>query len=316
MNQTTLISRGLRPEFVEHLNGLYDAPGSWWRKMVDTDDFLLAIRENYINFYYLGSRLFELRDRTRGNKPPVGATHYKFLLRPEYRDRANDVECRFTSSDIKIIDGKVNLPDTAKEISHMFIPDLTDIGAVKEAIMNHKKHNERLCVHKVALNNPNIIDVEVAFHGESGRPDFASFQNAGQNTEITFFEAKMISSPDLRADGSANPKVIDQIQNYAELLRKAQKEIIESYSRVCCNLMKLKGGIRCPEHHEAPMRKQFRNVAEKGGLIVNCDPRLVIFDPEGHQVDKNWQSHREKLVNHPKLADRIVFWSVPKLWGL
>ena len=311
MTQATF-SRGLRPQFVEQLNELYDRPESWWRTMMDTEDLLLAVRENYVNIYYRGCSLLKLEDRT-GASEPVGTTHYKYLLRPEYSDRVRDVDHIFENKkEITIIDGKVNLPDAAGEFAHIFSRDLTNIDAIKKAAILYADR-EKACVHNFAINNPNIIDLEIAFRGETGQMDFASFQNTGHNTEIVFFEAKMISNPDLRADGCKDPKVIGQIQSYANLLRKTQKEIVESYSRVCSNFVKLRGGIRCPEVHEIPMSTQFMSVANRTGLIVNCAPRLVVFVPEDHQPDKNWKLHRDKLVNHRQLAGRVFFWSVPKL---
>ena len=54
-------SRGLRVEFVEALNELYDQPGSWWRRLVDDQGLFLAVRDNYVNVYWLGCSLLRLK---------------------------------------------------------------------------------------------------------------------------------------------------------------------------------------------------------------------------------------------------------------
>ena len=199
----------------------------------------------------------------------------------------------------------------------MFTKELADIGTVMEAAAPYAE-SEKTCVHHFALNNPNIIDLEIAFPtgGSRKQIDFVSFQNTSRGTEINFFEAKMIVNPELRASGSGAPRVIDQIQTYTDLLRTNQEEIIESYRQICSNFAKLRGRIRCPKVHEMSMRGQFESIAHREKLIVNCAPRLVVFVPTDHEPDENWEFHRDKLVNHPQLAEPVVFWSVPRRWIL
>ena len=85
-------SRGLQVEFVEALNELYDQPGSWWRRLVDDQGLFLAVRDNYVNVYWLGCSLLRLKPQEGG---VFGEVHYKYLLRP-----------RLTTSEyIKIVDG-------------------------------------------------------------------------------------------------------------------------------------------------------------------------------------------------------------------
>jgi hypothetical protein len=44
----------LDQEFIDALNQLHDQPGSWWRRLVDSKDVFLAIRNNAINAYSCG----------------------------------------------------------------------------------------------------------------------------------------------------------------------------------------------------------------------------------------------------------------------
>ena len=81
MTQTNF-GRGLDQGFVKKLNELYDQSDSWWRALVDDDDLFLAVRDNYINVYYLGCSLLKLTWKP-GSGDVVGETHYKYLLRPQ-----------------------------------------------------------------------------------------------------------------------------------------------------------------------------------------------------------------------------------------
>ena len=47
-------------QFVEALNELYDQPDSWWRRLVDDRSLFLAVRDNYVNVYWLGCSLLRL----------------------------------------------------------------------------------------------------------------------------------------------------------------------------------------------------------------------------------------------------------------
>ena len=70
-------NRGLDDAFVTAFNGEYDK-GGWLRGLVDDSEIFLAIRENYVNFYYRGGSLLKLECL---DGAMVGQIHYKYLLR-------------------------------------------------------------------------------------------------------------------------------------------------------------------------------------------------------------------------------------------
>ena len=223
-------NRGLDDAFVDALNQEYEKDG-WWRQFVDDRDIFLAIRENHVNAYYRGCSLLRLDWKANAI---VGKTHYKYLLNSAL-DRPY----------VEIVDGRANLRDDTRSL---FLSGLNNIGALKKAAEPYAGP-EKSGVHDILASNPNILDVEIAF-GTGGtdesdpsapRVDFAAIQDSGEDAKIVFFEVKHFDNGDLRASGDVEPKVIQQIETYSRLLRENRNAVIDSYRRVCRNLLGLRG---------------------------------------------------------------------------
>ena len=298
MTQPTF-SRGLQAEFVEALNELYDQPDSWWRRLVDDPGLFLAVRDNYVNVYWLGCSLLRLKPQAGGVS---GEVHYKYLLRPRLA----------TSEYIKVVDGR---PEPLPPVEELFTQSLAEIDALKKAAGPYAGA-EKAGVHDVVLSNWNVVDIEIAFATDSNdetassvpRLDFAALRRRNQHVEIVFFEAKDFTNPELRRRGDANPEVIDQIETYSRLLRDRHHEIVDSYRRVSGNLLRLRGlDKRHAERHE-----MLKGIADGSTpLKVNVAPRLVVFGFDADQRDgKNWRPHRDKLRS--QLGDRVIFRGSPK----
>ncbi len=294
MTQTNF-RRGLDQEFVEKLNELYDQSDSWWRALVDDDKLFLAVRDNYINVYYLGCSLLKLTWKPKTGDV-IGKTHYKFLLQPQLNLYVN------------IIDSK---PPSLPPVKDMFTKNMADINALKKAAKPYAG-DEKTGVHNIVLANPNIVDLEIAFAAGSSDEadksasliDFAALKKTGPGFEIVFFEAKDFSNGDLRASGGADPKVIGQIDKYSGLLRNYCDAVTESYRRVCGNLFDLRGlAERHPERHE-----RLKGIADGSTpLTVNDAPRLVVF---GFDEDQRSGTYGERLRDKLKGKlgdDRALF---------
>ena len=101
---------------------------------------------------------------------------------------------------------------------------------------------------------------------------------------------KHFDNGDLRASGDAEPKVVRQIETYSRLLRENRNAVIDSYRRVCCNLL----GLRGLEERYATLEGIANNSRE---LLVDEDPVLIVFGFDADQKDgANWRPHREKLA--------------------
>ncbi len=292
MTQTNFI-RGLDQEFVEKLNELYDQPDSWWRALVDDDKLFLAVRDNYVNIYYLGCSLLKLTWNPKtGDGDVVGETHYKYLLKPSLTG----------SNYIKIVDGQ---PES-QQLEDMFTKNLADTDDLKKAAKRYAG-SEKTGVHNIVLANPNIVDLEIAFAASSSDSasliDFAALKKTDRGFEIVFFEAKDFSNGDLRASGGADPKVIGQIDKYSGLLRNNCDKVTNSYRQVCRNLFDLRGLAK--RHHKR--HEILKGIADGSTpLTVNDAPRLVVFGfNEAQRVGNDWKRHLNKLKD--KLGeDRVL----------
>ena len=294
MTQTNF-RRGLDPEFVKKLNELYDQSDSWWRALVDDDKLFLAVRDNYVNIYYLGCSLLKLTWKP-GSGDVVGETHYKYLLRPELKKYVN------------IIDSK---PPSLPPVKDMFTKNMADINALKKAAKPYAG-DEKTGVHNIVLANWNVVDLEIAIAASSRdeedksapRIDFAALKKTGPGFEIVFFEAKDFSNGALRASGDADPKVIGQIERYKNLLEENRGEISDSYHLVCGNLRNLQGLAK--RHHDR--HEILKGIADGSTpLTVNDAPRLVVF---GFDEDQRSGTYGKRLRDKLKAKlgdDRALF---------
>ena len=277
-------NRGLTDEFVCALNKEYDK-GGWWCRFVHDEDIFLAIRENYVNAYYRGCSLLRL---SLEGDAIVGQIHYKYLLRPSMSNEY----VRFSSGKLKLDDAGTKFLTTVSEVD--------SLDSLKRAATPYAGA-EKTGVHNIlkAKANGNIFDVEIAFgkdEADSGAPrlDFAALQASGDDVKVVFFEAKHFdtSRKALRTTG-AKPGVVEQIEIYRCKLCDNHDAIVESYSRVCCNLRSLHGvAKRHPERHAI-----LESIASgQRNLDIDPNPVLIVFGFDGDQKDgKHWKPHREKL---------------------
>lgn len=274
----TTFNRGLNDAFVTAFNREYDT-GGWLRRLVDDKEVFLAIREQYVNFYYRGCSLLRLACLD-GNM--VGQVHYKYLLRA-------DLDHPY----ITVCDGRPEFRNGAQDL---FLHSFADIGALKQAAEPYVG-SEKAGVHHIVLSNPNILDVEIAFRigrttksaASAPRVDFAAIRDA----TVVLYEAKHFNNHELRAEGNSVPRVAGQIETYRGVLEAHRDAVISSYRRVCCNLLSLHGmAERHPERHA-----MLKDIAS-GPYSLELDPRpkLVVFGYDtGQWGETNWQQHHKKL---------------------
>ena len=263
-------NRGLDDDFVKWLNKMYSS-GGWWRDLVDDESLFLAIRKNYVDVYYRGSRLLKLEKNRKGSVDP------KFLPK-DYQNKSDNI--------VKDDNGFI---------------DKLDVTKLKEGIDLHKSTpdaDERECVHSIALTNSrkdswNVLDVSIAFEGERGVLDFATLEESDEDVKIVFYEAKLFSNPELRKKGG-KPEVIGQIDKYFCLLNDHQDEMIESYRRVFRNLQELKG---VAERNPERAKILGRIMEEPTQLAVEEEPKLVVFvQKEEDREDGRWKSEHLKKI--------------------
>jgi len=269
--------------FVDRLNREYNL-GGWWKAIADDRELFVAMRDEYINVYWKGNSLLKLRFK---DGELIGETHYKYLLRPEVE----------TQTYVRIENGQTKLAAPA----NLFMPDISDLAALKRAA-NVYAGDEKKGVHQIVMSNANVIDVEIAFsteHEKTGlltakRIDFSALKMAPSGPEIVFFEAKLFTNKELRADGPVVP-VFGQLNQYRNYLGDALNvsNLITSYRQTCGNLVSLEGVCN---RYGAMLEVMKEIAANKVDLKINSDVRLVVFGFDSDQKDgKVWAGHRQKL---------------------
>lgn len=284
-------SRYLVDGFVDALNAAYgDSSGGWWRNLADDRDVFVAIRGGYLNAYYKGNSLIRLD--LKGGKLS-GAVHYKYLLKPSF-------ELEYVS----VVDGRPKV----QEHGDFFLSDLSDISSLKKAATPYAGI-EKAGVHDIIKNNPNVVDVEIAFgsigadDGKATAPrvDFAALQEDADAVRLTFFEAKHFSNPELRSSGE-KPPVLVQVERYSKLLAAHADDVRVAYLRAFSHVQDMRGvGIR------HPVRDRLMQLAlsEEKPLVIDTLPRLVVFGFDDDQKRGTaWAPHRKKLRD--AIGDRLL----------
>ena len=277
--------RGLSPDFVDHLNGLYST-GGWWRNLVDDKELFLAIRDDYINFYFRGCSVLKLA-WSRRKRALTGEIHYKYLLKPSIKG----------SKYIKFGKCGIELPP---QLRSWFLDGLDDVNELKRA-MKRYADAEKSGVHNVVMKdkNPNVLDLEIAINKGKSAPriDLAALHDDTDRpgtVRLVFYEAKHFKNEELRSSTSEIP-VVDQMSGYSRLLNEYRGALLASYRQVCCNLYGLQGVSR----RNGRRHRILRDIATKSKeLEIDDQPRLIVFGFDKDQREgKNWKPHAEKLRN-------------------
>lgn len=86
--------RTLDQDFIDALNQLHDLPASWWRKLVDSTDVFLAIRNNCINAYSCGMSIGKIVREGRSIRLLVHEEYLTLTSRDPYVDLLSDQTSR------------------------------------------------------------------------------------------------------------------------------------------------------------------------------------------------------------------------------
>jgi hypothetical protein len=278
----------LSQPFIEALRQEADRDG-WWRDILADPTLVIATRGRSLNVYWKGQSLF--RASFVGRALTV-TTHEKFLLDPTLdgqvplqTDGTFDVAALLHKGFLRRYEGK----DTLCKMK-------SAAGAFANA--------EKAGCHEVAIRNPNVIDVEVAFPGKymfggkqttAPRVDLAAVETDGAGARLVFWEAKTYDNGDLRAlnEGSA-ARVCGQVEQYRQILTQGREIVEGSYARVAANLVAFSemGWAR-------PLSKVIEAVGTgEATLRLHDEPAvgLIVFGFDaGQRAEKRWVGHRGKL---------------------
>lgn len=286
--------QGLSDGFVAALNDLHAAPeGEWWRKMLADPDLFVAIRTEYLNVYYRGCSLAKIKpDKKKG---VVLSTHYKYLLHPSL----DDPYVKATAGGCYALDG---LRDRA------FIRSPESISELKRASKPYAG-GEKDYVAGMLRKSETVLDVEVALSQDAeGESETAKAKrldiSALAGNAIYFFEAKLFSNSELRADteSEAVAAVLHQIETYETLLTQRQADILHGAKAASQNIKKLHG------MRERRVATATKLLACGDELTVQTKPYLIVGSFDDDQKNgEAWMPHRTRLVK--ALGGRIILHS-------
>ncbi len=278
--------RGLDEPFIDALNSEYGKSG-WWKRIVDDKDLFIAIRNGYLNVYFNGGSVLELR---HAGGELVGKTHFKHLL--NLATESNDDYIRFSGGKFSPV-----------EIGKSYRDIASDIEGIKKSIKLYQG-DEKAGVHHIILDNCNVIDTEIAIPGENARIDFAALQRCKGRMNIVFFEAKTYSSPDIRSQN--RPAVLEQICRYNTMICGRREELEEAYRQVLRNVLCLEGW----------RDRRHPVLSEAAACDLHVDPkiRLVIFgfDAPQRRAAEDGSNGAFRRLRHCLGEDRVLTRGDPK----
>lgn len=161
--------RSISEKFIGHLEKEV-AKGGWWTDVLADPKLIVALRGTYLNVYWCGMSLFKVNEESSGL---TVTTHEKYLIDPKL------------AGQVPLIDG---LFDIESLIKRAFVPayEKTSLKKMKDAAGYFSKTEKTGC-HKIAVRNPNIIDVEITFPGKVSLGD-GSDDKQGPRVDIASVE--------------------------------------------------------------------------------------------------------------------------------
>ncbi|MFN4259511.1 MAG: hypothetical protein ACK4RK_09430 [Gemmataceae bacterium] len=264
--------RTLDQEFIDALNQLHDLPASWWRKLVDSTDVFLAIRNNSINAYSYGMSIGKIR---------WNGSHIALEVHEEYLS---------LPSRVRYLDVLASGTSQARPVAHDEIGYIKNLDRIKKRA-GRFAGEERKGTNKIACDVLTVIDMEAAYEpGRENEPNPESQREVSDdrgrldlvvlsgNLKLLAFEAKLFSNSELRARGT--PKVCDQLQAYHATISDRHDELVQAYTRLVGTFASLRGSF-----FGKRLRHPSWAAALKGPASLTMDPipRLLIFDYDGLQ---------------------------------
>ncbi len=278
--------RGLDADFMRRLEALAGESG-WFANVLADEDLILGIRNNYLNVYWHGQSLFKVERPSESGALKV-TTHPKYLLDPDLSKPVPFDGSGFSVDRVEALireyKGKETLP-LMKRAAKVYA------GEEKDG------------VHVVARKDRNVVDTEVAFHCErdgdkqgryAPRIDLACFEDVGSSIRLRFWEAKLYSNKEIRAEGNTEAPVVRQVRDYRELVSKHREDVAKSYQVVACNLVEIAGWVS-PQRAVGQLVKQ---VAGGKPFEIDTPPvvGLIIYGFDNDQKGSNgWKTHIAKL---------------------
>lgn len=319
-SEMKMFKRGLSTGAMLSLERLArDAGENWWKEVLGTKDLLLAVRGEYLNAYVKGQSVFKIafeKDELDGVQPRL-AIHYKYLIKPSLEKKDPYIS----------FDGKTFAVDPAMIVHTVYQSRLTLPQLIRTA--SRFAGAEKAGVHKIAQNEPKVVDLEVAFTltGESDGPSAPRMDIAvlvpdkKDGVSLVFCEAKCADNKELweledesqqkRPTGPSERKiaVVAQIDKYQTFIRRENEHLAKAYTKVCKTLVHL--------NRQDPDRK-LDDLIEKvasgiAKLSIHPHVYLLVYDFDDDQKKGAVQRRRDALRAN---GVRVIAKGDPKSFSL
>lgn len=223
----------------------------------------LAIRDTYVNFYAQGQSLAQVKFYQRER-------NLAFRVHKSYCDAKQDakdyvsVDCGASAADLR------RWRDTA--------------------LGHDSKKAEKVFVDQLVGANANVIDVEMALPAPdtddasvvktAPRADLVLLEPCDGGHRIVFWESKLSTNPEARAQGEAAPKVSRQLQTYKDwFIGDRPRQVVDAYRRACELFVQFHELAKSVNPDIAPLGEAIKAVAAGDGeLWLDTKVRLVIDD--------------------------------------
>jgi hypothetical protein len=291
-----MFKRGISFEFVEALRRLAKEEGpNWWTEVLADDDLFIAVRDEKLDVYRRGQALFQVFCTPAG--VVYADTHPKYLLDPDMGKRV-----AFDGSSFE-------LPASAA-LMDRWVPGVT-LDKMKRAAKLFAER-EKTAVHAVVRQNPDVLDVEIAVRrakGQEGRElpriDLLHLEDDGAQVRLVFWEVKLFSNGEIRAEGGAKAKVVGQLDDYQEVLETERANILKSYRQVAANLVAI-AEMRPSGRSAGKLIEKVAAAPDMLTLGVPPDVKLLVTGFDKDQLKGTvWEVYRKAL--HRDLGtDRVA----------
>ena len=225
----------------------------------------LTIRDNYLDFYHKGGRLFKFDNSGF-------QTHIKYasVIPKSGKDYLTEAELSIPNPKYKLAsDFKTNYPRIKENCSNY-----SGVEAFGVSQLYHK-------YSYLSDSNIVVLDIEVSFQSltDEKKQDRVNVLLYNQETQtLQFVEAKHYSNPEIRS--KSKPKVIAQIKKYENQIAGKEADIKKAYS----SYINILNDIFIDEALSLPMPKSI-------------EPKviLMIFGFDADQRDGNLETIKEQL---------------------
>lgn len=235
-----------------------------------------AVRNNSIDFYYKGGKLFTY-DKRNGF-----TTHHKYASVIRYSAKKPYI----TDKDLQAVGSFEEGYERIKENCSLYTG--VEAAGVSRTYSNFSCARHKRSQHMV------VLDIEISLRREGGEeepePGKPSRANSDRidlllyNNEtglLRFFEAKDFSNNEIRADSEHEPKIVRQMERYRKQLNAAhvREEMLASYKNhvgIINQLFDLKAPLAEPED-------------------IDPEPRLLLFGFDMDQLTGKLRGEVKRL---------------------